>query len=274
MVSDVGERCNELVAWLSSFEVEQESWRRSGYSSYKAYLCSIDTSGRLRQMIDAHSKTVARRNKADQNIRKYWPDTPELHELLNRKDGEQKWQRLSHLTRLTKDQPELAKECLNRAYVERLTKRDRKREDTRWFISADFRRAQELADQVNDREETDLEVDIDAFRLKFWRGILMPAHLHLGHADLDSQGSRIRTITPSMPPVTPRKQRALPPRAQEREPEREEEEGGEDGEEEEEDGEENGEDGEEGGEDGEEDGEDGEEDGEDGEEDGEDGEEA
>ena len=115
-----------------------------------------------------------------------------------------------------------------RVNVERQTKCDRKREETRWFISTNFRRGQELADQINDGEETDLEVDINAFRLKFWFGIRIPIYLHPGHTDLDPQGSRIRTITPSVPPVTPRKQGALPPRAQERELEKEEGENGKD----------------------------------------------
>ena len=149
MVGDIREKCNELAAWLLNFEVERDCWKRSGYSSYKEYLCSIDTSVRLRRMINAHTKTVARRNRAGQNISEYWPDSPELCELLNRKDGEEKWLRLSHLARLTKSQPDLAKECLNRAYSERLMKQNRKWRDTRWFISADFRRAQKLADQMD-----------------------------------------------------------------------------------------------------------------------------
>ena len=94
-------------------------------------------------------------------------------------------------------------------------KLNRKRRDTRWFISTDFRRAQKLVSQTDDREEADLEVDIEGFGLKFWHGILMPIHRYLGQADLDSQGSRIRTITPSVPPVSPRKQRPLPPTEQE-----------------------------------------------------------
>ena len=83
MVGDIGEKCNELAVWLSNFEVERDSWRRSGYISYKEYLSSIDTSGQLRRMIGAYAKTVARRNRVGQNISKYWPDSPELRELLN-----------------------------------------------------------------------------------------------------------------------------------------------------------------------------------------------
>ena len=114
-------------------------------------------------------------------------------------------------------------------------KQNRKRRHTRWFISGDFRRAQKLGDQMDDREEADLEVDIAGFVLQFWRGILMPSHLYLGQADLDSQGGRIHNITPSVPPVSPRKQRALP-LTEQREgedggEEREEEEGEEQGEE-------------------------------------------
>ena len=92
IVGDIGEKCNELAPWLSNFEVKRDSWRRSGYSTYKEYLCSIDTLGQLRRMIGAHAKTAARRNRADQNISKYWPDSPELREILNRNDGEEKWQ--------------------------------------------------------------------------------------------------------------------------------------------------------------------------------------
>ena len=90
---------------------------------------------------------------------------------------------------------------------------------------------------MDNREQVDLEVDIEGFGLQFWRGILMPIHRYLGQADLDSQGSRIRTIMPSVPPVLPWKQRPLPPTEQEEgedgEEEREETESEEEGEDEE-----------------------------------------
>ena len=68
--------------------------------------------------------------------------------------------------------------CLNLAYANRLVKRKRAKKPTRWFVSADFREAQNLLGQIVDTEELNLCVDLETFGLKFWHGILMPVHLH------------------------------------------------------------------------------------------------
>lgn len=114
-----------------------------------------------------------------QRILKYWPENPELRELARRGDGEERWQQLSHLASLTGEQPDLAKVCLNLAYANRLAKRAKKK-DTKWFILADFREAQILLNQIDDMKELDLSADLEAFGLKFWRGVLKLAHLYKG----------------------------------------------------------------------------------------------
>ena len=199
-VGEIGDKANEQAAWLSGFESKQGHWKKCGYSSYEEYLPTIDASGRVRRMIEAHSRTVERRDRSSQRVMEYWPKSPELHELIRKEDGEEKWQRLSHLAHLTENRPDLAKKCLNLAYANRLAKRKKKKKDTRWFVSADFKEAQNLLGQIGDKEALSLNLDLDAFELKFWRGILMPVDLYPGQVDLDAQGSRVRTITPSVPP--------------------------------------------------------------------------
>ena len=54
-------------------------------------------------------------------------------------------------------------------------------------------------------------MNLETFGLKFWCGIPTPVHLDQCQGDLDSQGNRVRTITPSVPLESLRKQRALPP---------------------------------------------------------------
>ena len=154
-------------------------------------------------MIEAHSKAIERRSRSGQRILKHWPESPELHELDKKGDGSDgNGSSTSHPSQT--DNPTWSR-CASTSLTQTGWRGVLRKEGHPAVILADFRGAQALLEQIDDMKELDLSLGLEAFGLRFWRGFLMPAHLHRGHFDLDSQGIRVRAITPSVPPESPRK---------------------------------------------------------------------
>ena len=94
----------------------------------------------------------------------------------------------------------LAKRCLNRAYVNRLPKLNRKLKANKWYTSGDFQEATKLLD--NGCPQLEEEIDYEAMGLKWYRGLVMPLSYYPGMDDRNI-ANRLRTISPSVPPADP-----------------------------------------------------------------------
>ncbi|KAF8516074.1 hypothetical protein BDD12DRAFT_985043 [Trichophaea hybrida] len=173
LFADIHEVSNAQVAWLSK---------------------TIDSSGWVREMVQQHNTTQKKKERATKTLGDYWQQNPELLEILNEGDGSEKWLRLTALATLTAKDPELAKRCLNYAYVSRIIKLGRKSKVNRWYTSTDFKEAKTLAEKgcpvVNE------EINLGEMGLKLYRGLVMPDACYPFKEDQ----SRIRTLSPSVPP--------------------------------------------------------------------------
>jgi hypothetical protein len=194
LFADIHEVSNAQVAWLSKFEENNAGWRELGYKRYYDYLRTIDSSGWVREMVKQHNTAQKRKERATKQLGDYWQQNPELLEILNEGDGSEKWLRLTALATRTAKDPELAKRCLNYAYVSRIIKLGRKSKVNRWYTSADFKEAKTLVEKgcpvVNE------EINLGEMGLKLYRGLVMPNACYPFKEDQ----SRICTLSPSVPP--------------------------------------------------------------------------
>ncbi|KAF8254205.1 hypothetical protein K440DRAFT_635708 [Wilcoxina mikolae CBS 423.85] len=106
-------------------------------------------------------------------------------------------------TLIAKD-PELAKQCLNYAYVFHIIKLRRKSKVNRWYMSSDFKEAKDLLEKgcpvVNE------EINMGKTGLKLYRGLVIPIAYYPFKADQ----SRTRTLSSSAPPPNCKIPSALP----------------------------------------------------------------
>jgi hypothetical protein len=125
--------------------------------------------------------------------------------------------RLTAIANQTSRDPGLAKRCLNLAYVNRLTKLNRKSKANKWYTSGDFEEAKKLLD--NDCPQLEEGIDYEAMGLKWYRGLVMPLSYYPGMDDRN-HANRLHTISPSVPPAdhgipvpppSPDKSKMLPP---------------------------------------------------------------
>ena len=147
LFDDIHEFSNAQVAWLSKFEHNNAGWRELGYKRYYDYLRTIDSSSWVREMIKQHNTAQKKKERATKKLGDYWQQNPELLEILNEGDGSEKWLRLTALATLTAKDPELAKRCLNYAYVSRIIKLGRKSKVNRWYTSTHFKEAKTLVEK-------------------------------------------------------------------------------------------------------------------------------
>ncbi|KAF8253562.1 hypothetical protein K440DRAFT_641839 [Wilcoxina mikolae CBS 423.85] len=119
---DIYEVSNAQVAWLSMFEENNTGWKELGYKRYYDYLRTIDSSGRIREIVKQHNTMQKNKDCATKKLEDYWQQSPELLEILNEGDGSEKWLRLSALATQTTKDSELAKRYLNYVYVSHIIK--------------------------------------------------------------------------------------------------------------------------------------------------------
>jgi len=106
--------------------------------------------------------------------------------------------RLTGIASQTSRDPGLAKKCLNHAYVNRLTKLNRKSKANKWYTPGDFQDAKKLLD--NGCPQLEEGIDYEAMGLKWYRGLVMPLNYYPGMDDRNI-ANRLRTISPSVPPA-------------------------------------------------------------------------
>ncbi|KAF8542943.1 hypothetical protein BDD12DRAFT_875462 [Trichophaea hybrida] len=102
-----------------------------------------------------------------------------------------KWLRLTTIANRTTKNPELAKKCLNYAYVSRIVKLGRK-SIVKWYTSAGFKEAKKLVEKGC--PSLDEGINLGEMALKQYRGLIMPVGLYPFKED----HARIRTLSPSV----------------------------------------------------------------------------
>ncbi|KAF8243729.1 hypothetical protein K440DRAFT_636810 [Wilcoxina mikolae CBS 423.85] len=174
---------------------DQSKFIHGVYELYYDYLRTIDSSGRIREMVKQLNTVQNNKDRATKTLGEYWQQSSKVLEILNEGDGSEKLLRLTALATRTAKDPELAKRCLNYAYVSRIIKLGRKSKVYRWYTSADFKEAKVLLEKecpvVNE------EINLEKMGLKLYRGLVMP----VAYYPFKEDQSRIRTLSPSaLPP--------------------------------------------------------------------------
>jgi hypothetical protein len=126
--------------------------------------------------------------------------------------------RLTVIANQTSRDPGLAKRCLNLAYVNSLTKLNRKLKANKWYTAGDFQEAKKLLE--NDCPQLEEGMDYKAMGLNWYWGLVMSLSYDPGMDD-HNHANRLRTISPSVPPAdhgipvplsSPNQSWMLPPR--------------------------------------------------------------
>jgi hypothetical protein len=144
LVGNIPDAANAQVAWLSNFVERNLDWKKLKYKRYNDFLKALDSSGRVRQMIQQHHTAQHKKARATKKLGELGQHYPELQEILSDSSGSEKWMRLTAIANQTSRDPVLAKRCLNLAYVNRLTMLNHKSKENKWYTSGDFQEAKKL----------------------------------------------------------------------------------------------------------------------------------
>jgi len=217
LFGDITGAGNAQVAWLSNFAKRKLDWKKLKYKRYNDFLKALDSSGRVREMIMQHPSAQQGKTRATKKLGDLWQHYPELQEILSDSSASENWMRLTPIANQTSKDPGLPKRCLNRAYLNHLTKLNRKSKANKWYTSGDFQEAKKLLD--NDCPQLEEGIDYEAIGLKCYQGLVMPLNYYPGMDDRN-HANPLRTISPSVPPAehdipvpppSPDKSRMLPP---------------------------------------------------------------
>jgi hypothetical protein len=141
LFGDITDAINTQVTWLSNFVERNLDWKKLKYKRYNEFLKAFDSSGRVREMIKQHHTAQQRKARATKKLGDLWQHYPELQEILSNSSGSEKWMRLTAIANHTSRDPGLAKRYLNLAYVNHLTKLNRKSKVNKWYTSGNFQEA-------------------------------------------------------------------------------------------------------------------------------------
>ena len=173
----------ELVAWLAKLTKGLRYWGQLGFHSYEDYLVSIDPLGKVQEIIEIHERTLKRKNGSEKAIRGCWEGAPELVELLDKTDSEERWRKFTLLAKATAHAPELAKYCLNMTILARLQGGKRGKGATRRATGDDFKKAAEMArglDRGKKAWERKVYTGIGVLGLTLCQGMLVPGQKSSG----------------------------------------------------------------------------------------------
>jgi len=87
-----------------------------------------------------------RKIRVTKKLRDLWQHDPELEEILIDTCGSEKWLQLMLISGYLSSDPKLAKTCLNCAYVNHLTKFNRKSKAIKRYTAGDIHDADKLRD--------------------------------------------------------------------------------------------------------------------------------
>jgi hypothetical protein len=149
-------------------------------------------------MIKQHHTAQQRKARATKKLGDLWQHYPELQEILSDSSRSEKSIRFTAIANETSRDPGLAKRCLNLAYVNRLTKLNRKSKANKWYTSGDFQEAKKLLH--NGCPQLEEGINYEAMGLKWYRGLVMALRYYPGMDDCNN-ANWLRTISPSVPPA-------------------------------------------------------------------------
>jgi len=124
--------------------------------------------------------------------------------------------RLTAITNQTSRHPGLVKRCLNRSYLNRLTKLNRKLKVNKWYTSGDIQEGEKLLD--NDFPQLEEAIDYEDMGQTSYQGLVMPLS-YCPSMDDRNHANRLHTNSPSVlpadhgipvPPPSPDKSNMLP----------------------------------------------------------------
>jgi hypothetical protein len=201
---------NALVAWISSQERAQDHWKKLGYAIYEDYLKGIDPSGKVPIMVALHDQTTGRKKRAEATVQRCWAGFPELIELASRADCESRWRAVAALARATENAPDVAKFCLNKAFLQRIKRNTDGRSATKALLVPDIIEAKKMTESIDRATcpwDAETYAGVSQYKLKVYRGLLMSTEKHRGLFD----PPRAVQVNVDLPGDTPTPPPALAP---------------------------------------------------------------
>ena len=186
------------VAWLSNFAGSNLDLKKLKYQRYNNFLYVLDHTSMVREMIKQHHSAQQRKLQATKKLGDLWQLYPELQEILSDSCGCVKWKRSTAIANWTSRDPGLTKRCPNHAYVNCLTKLNRKSKVNKSYSSGVFQEAKMLLD--NGCPLLEEGIDYEAMGLKSYQGLVMPFNYYPGMDDSIS-ANRLHSISLSVPPA-------------------------------------------------------------------------
>jgi hypothetical protein len=170
-------------------------------------------------MIKQHHSVQLRKPLAMEKLGDIWEHYRHLQEILSNSYGSDRWMRITGIANERCRYRGLAKRCLNRTYVHRLTKLHQQLKLNIWYISADFQEAKKLFN--NGCPQLEAGINYKARDLLQYRGLVrrlgdypcMDDCNHANHAN--RRGTTSSSVLPadheiSVRPPFPDKRTMLP----------------------------------------------------------------
>jgi len=211
LFGDITNAANAQVALLANFMERNLDWKKLKYMQYNDFLKALDTSGRVREMINQQNSAQQRKTRATKKLGDLWQHHPEVQGILSDSCGSEEWIRLTAIDNHTCSDPGSAKRCLNCSVANPLTKLNRKSKTNMLYTTGDFQQGKMLVD--NGCHQLEEGIDYKATGLLSYQGLVMPL-IYFPGMDDHKNTNRLHTILPSLPPadhiIPPAEQATVP----------------------------------------------------------------
>jgi hypothetical protein len=168
LFGNITDGANAQVAWLSNFTERNRDWNKLKYKQYNDFLNTLDSSGRVREMINQYHSAQQRKTRATKKLGALGQHYAEQPEILSDSTGREKWMQLTLIANQTSRDPRLKKRCLKCPYVNHLTKPNRNLKANKCYVSGDIQEAKKLLD--NGCPQLEEGIDYKAMGLQWYRG--------------------------------------------------------------------------------------------------------
>jgi len=155
------------VTWRLNLAARDLDSKQFQYKQYSDFFKALDISGRLRKMIKQHHSAQQRKTQATKKLGDLWQHYHEIHEIWSDSRGSENSMRLTVIANQPSRDLGLGNRCLNRAYLNHLTKPNQKLKANKWFTSGDIQEAEPFLDKGC--PQLGEGIDYKAMGLKWYR---------------------------------------------------------------------------------------------------------
>jgi len=130
---NITDTTNAQVAWLSKFAETNLDWKKLKNKRYNDFLKALDSSGRVRELMNQHHTVQHRKTRATEKLGDLWQHYRELQEILSNSSRSEKWMQLTAIANQTFRDPWLAKK-MPQSCIHQLSHQVKSEVENKWVV--------------------------------------------------------------------------------------------------------------------------------------------